>query len=245
MVIRVGTYNVRSMYDDTAALARVIRAMAPDVLCVQEAPRLLGWRRKRAMLARSAGLRVVTGRRWGGVAVLADPGTRAVHAESHLLRPFAGLERRGVAVAVVERDGAAITVASVHLDLHSAARLCHAVEIMDIAKDVARRFGAPLVLAGDVNEQQGGPTWTYLTRTLADCYPLAPRGDGLTFTARAPGKRLDVVLAASGIAVRSCGGVEEAAAADLWAATDHLPVLAELLASRPAGAGTLGELTRA
>ncbi|MFC4532227.1 endonuclease/exonuclease/phosphatase family protein [Sphaerisporangium dianthi] len=239
MVIRVGTYNVRSMYDDNAALARVIRAMAPDVLCVQEAPRLMGWRRKRARLARAAGLRVVAGRRWGGVAVLAGPGTRAVHAEGHLLRPFAGLERRGVAIAVVERGGVAVTVASVHLDLLAAARLCHAVEIMDLAQAAARRFGAPLVLAGDVNEPPGGPTWNYLTRTLADCYPLAPRGDGLTFTARRPGKRLDVVFAAPGLAVRSCGGVD-AVAADLEAATDHLPVLAELVPAPPGGAPPAG-----
>ncbi|WP_248959396.1 endonuclease/exonuclease/phosphatase family protein [Sphaerisporangium perillae] len=229
MMIRVGTYNVRSMYDDNAALARVIRAMAPDVLCVQEAPRLLRWRHRRAELARAAGLRVVTGRRWGGVAVLVAPGTRVLHRESHLLRPFAGLERRGVAIAVVEHEGVAITVASVHLDLVAPARLFHAVEIMGLAGKVASRFGTPLVLAGDVNEQPGGPAWSYLTRALADCYLLAPRGDGLTFSARRPGMRLDVVFAAPGIAVRSCGGVD-ADPADLTAATDHLPVVAELLA---------------
>jgi endonuclease/exonuclease/phosphatase family metal-dependent hydrolase len=228
-MIRVGTYNVRSMYDDNAALARVITAMAPDVLCVQEAPRLLWWRRRRARLAREAGLRVVTGRRFGGVAVLAAPGTRVLHAESHLLRPFAGLERRGVAIAVAECGDTRITVASVHLDLHAAARMCHAVEIMHLTEGVAERFSAPIVLAGDVNEQPGGAAFRHLTRRLADCYPLAPRGDGLTFTARRPGKRLDVVLAAPGLAVRSCGGVE-AAVADLEAATDHLPVVAELLA---------------
>lgn len=230
LVIRVGTYNVRSMYDDNAALARVIRAMAVDVLCVQEAPRLLSWRRRRAELAAAAGLRLVTGRRWGGVAVLAAPGTRVVHAESHLLRPFAGLERRGVAIAVAECGGTRITVASVHLDLVAAARLCHAIEIIGLAEDVAGRFGAPLVVAGDVNEQADGAAYRYLTLRLADCYPLAPRGDGLTFTARSPAKRLDVVLAGAGLSVRSCGGAA-AAAADLMAATDHLPVVAELLAS--------------
>ncbi|GAA3802202.1 endonuclease/exonuclease/phosphatase family protein [Sphaerisporangium flaviroseum] len=230
MVIRVGTYNVRSMYDDNAALARVIRAMAPDVLCVQEAPRLLRWRRRRADLAKAAGLRVVAGRRWGGVAVLAAPGTQVVHTEGHLLRPFVGLERRGVAIAVVECGGTRATVASVHLDLVPAARLCHAVEIMRLVEDVADRYGAPIVLAGDVNEQPGGAVFRYFTRRLADCYPLAPRGNGLTFTARSPGKRLDVVFASPGLTVRSCGGVE-AAAADLRAATDHLPVVAELLAS--------------
>ncbi|MFC7643570.1 endonuclease/exonuclease/phosphatase family protein [Streptosporangium lutulentum] len=38
MVIRVASYNVRSMRDDTAALGRVITGLRADVLCVQEAP---------------------------------------------------------------------------------------------------------------------------------------------------------------------------------------------------------------
>ncbi|GII59979.1 hypothetical protein Skr01_00640 [Sphaerisporangium krabiense] len=226
-MIRVGTYNVRSMYDDTAALARVITAMAPDVLCVQEAPRFGRWRRRRAELARSAGLRVVAGRRFGGVAVLAAPGIRVLHAESHLLRPFAGLERRGVAMAVVAHAGMRVTAVSVHLDLHAAARLCHAVEIMRLVRPVSLRYGAPVVIAGDLNERPGDPVWAYLTRGLADCYALAPRGEGLTYSAREPRDRLDAVLAGEGLAVRSCGGVE-APVADLRAASDHLPVVAEL-----------------
>ncbi|WP_214413710.1 endonuclease/exonuclease/phosphatase family protein [Sphaerisporangium fuscum] len=230
MMIRVGTYNVRSMYDDNAALARVIRAMAPDVLCVQEAPRLLGWRRKRAELAAGAGLRLISGRRWGGVAVLAAPDVRLVHAEGHLLRYFSGLERRGVAIAVVECRGVRMTVASVHLDLVPAARLAHAVEIMNLVEKVARRFGTPIVVAGDVNEQAGGEAWDHFARRLSDCYRLAPRGSGLTFTSRRPDRRLDVIFASPGLGVRSCGGVD-AAADDLRAATDHLPVVAELLAS--------------
>jgi endonuclease/exonuclease/phosphatase family metal-dependent hydrolase len=230
MVIRVGTYNVRSMYDDNAALARVIRVMAPDVLCVQEAPRLLRWKHRRAGLARAAGLRMVAGRRWGGVAVLAAPRTRLLHAESHLLRPFLGLERRGVAIAVVDCEDTPITVASVHLDLVAAARLCHVIEIVNLVEDVADRFGAPIVVAGDVNEEPGGAAFGYLTRRLADCYALAPMGEGLTSPARTPGKRLDVVFAGAGLSVRSCGGVD-APGEDLVAATDHLPVVAELLAS--------------
>ena len=33
-VIRVLSYNIRSMRDDTEALARVIRACAPDLSCI-------------------------------------------------------------------------------------------------------------------------------------------------------------------------------------------------------------------
>ena len=44
--IRVATYHLRDFLDDPAAAARVIRAIDPDVLCLQEVPRrLLGtWR---------------------------------------------------------------------------------------------------------------------------------------------------------------------------------------------------------
>ncbi|WP_344056853.1 endonuclease/exonuclease/phosphatase family protein, partial [Sphaerisporangium rubeum] len=175
------------------------------------------------------GLRLVSGRRAGGVAVLAAPDVGVLHAGGHLLRGFAGLERRAVALAVVERHGVRLTVASVHLDLSAPARMCHAAEIMALAGPLAARFEAPLVLAGDVNEPPGGPVWRYLGRGLADCYPLAPYGDGLTFTARRPGRRIDAVFAAPALRVRSCGTVD-AMAADLTAATDHLPVVAELLA---------------
>lgn len=37
-LIRVLSYNIRSMRDDTDALARVITACAPDLVLIQEAP---------------------------------------------------------------------------------------------------------------------------------------------------------------------------------------------------------------
>ncbi|MFD0632519.1 endonuclease/exonuclease/phosphatase family protein [Catenulispora yoronensis] len=36
--VRVLSYNVRSLRDDRAALARVVRGCEPDVVCVQESP---------------------------------------------------------------------------------------------------------------------------------------------------------------------------------------------------------------
>ena len=49
-IVRVLSYNIRSMRDDTAALARVIRACAPDLVLVQEAPRFFRWRKAAARL---------------------------------------------------------------------------------------------------------------------------------------------------------------------------------------------------
>src|SRR5436190_15292314 len=69
--LRLVSYNIRSLRDDPMAVAAVIRALSPDVVCVQEAPRFLRWRSKRAALARHSGLVVATEDRVGGLAILA------------------------------------------------------------------------------------------------------------------------------------------------------------------------------
>ena len=63
--LRLLSYNVRSLRDDRASVAAVIRACRPDVVAVQEAPRSLRWRSKRAALARTSGLVVATADREG------------------------------------------------------------------------------------------------------------------------------------------------------------------------------------
>jgi endonuclease/exonuclease/phosphatase family metal-dependent hydrolase len=230
MVIRVATYNVRSMYDDVPALIRVVRALRADVLCVQEAPRFWRWRRRRRGLAGAAGMTVAAGRRRGGLAVFTGPGVRLLHAESHLLRPYFGLERRGLALAVVEARGLRLAVGSIHLDLNETARFQHATEALALVEAAAERHGAATVLAGDLNEQDDGHTFRHISSRLADCYAHAPRGAGLTFSAGRPRYRIDGVFAGPGVSVRSCGGAG-ADPADLAAATDHLPVIAELAAT--------------
>lgn len=225
--VRVVTYNLHGLRDDGAALERVIAAARADVICVQEVPRLphrrLRWRR---LIARH-GLRTAGGHARRGVAVLAGPRARVLHAESHVLKVFAGLEARAVAVAVVEVEGARLAVGSFHLDLHEAARTCHAAEALELIEAVAARHDAEVVLGGDLNEHPCRPAWRLLAARLADCHAAAPRGDGLTFPAAKPRHRIDALFAARGLRVVSCGGVE-AASPDLTGASDHLPVLAEL-----------------
>ncbi|WP_188192879.1 endonuclease/exonuclease/phosphatase family protein [Nonomuraea sp. SYSU D8015] len=227
MTIRVGTYNVHGLRDSVPALTEVIAAMRADVLCVQEAPRFLRWRARRRALAAAAGLRPATEGRLGGVAVLVGPRVRVLRGESHALRVFLGLEARGLAVAVVEADGARLAVGSLHLDLNDPARVHHAAEAVALMERAAAPYGATIVLAGDINEQPDQPAWRYLAGRLADCYAVAPKGDGLTFPAARPAVRIDGVFAARDARVVSCGGVD-AGIADLAGASDHLPVVAEL-----------------
>ncbi|GAA4945024.1 endonuclease/exonuclease/phosphatase family metal-dependent hydrolase [Nonomuraea thailandensis] len=227
MTVRVGTYNLHGLRDSLPALTRVMAAARADVLCVQEAPRFGRWRARRAALAAAAGLAVATPDRAGGVAVLVGRRARVLHAESHRLRAFLGLERRALAVAVVQAEGARLAVGSLHLDLSDPARMHHAAEAVALMEGVAARHGAVVLLAGDVNEHPHRPAWRYLAGRLADCHAAAPEGDGLTFPAARPSARIDGVFAARGTHVVSCGGVD-ASIADLTGASDHLPVVAEL-----------------
>lgn len=61
VVIRVLSYNIRSMRDDEEALARVIRACRPDLVFVQEAPRFFRWRKHAARLAARSELVMLSG----------------------------------------------------------------------------------------------------------------------------------------------------------------------------------------
>ncbi|MFC5754516.1 endonuclease/exonuclease/phosphatase family protein [Actinomadura rugatobispora] len=234
VVVRVLSYNVRSLRDDPAAVARVVRALEPDVVCLQEVPRFLGWRFKRRRLARACGLSVASGRRAAGLAVLAGPRARVVHREYHLLEPFPKLHRRGLAVAVLEFPdgdgrGARLIAASTHLDLRDEPRLAHTGEIIGILERARAAHRAPVVIAGDINEQPGGASWRTLDEIFQDAHAVAPEGYAATFSSRRPGRRIDGVFADREIEVIGCGvPVEEAIAADYPSATDHRPVLATL-----------------
>ncbi|RBM19886.1 endonuclease [Streptomyces sp. PT12] len=229
---RLLSYNVRSLRDDRAALARVIRACAPDVLCVQEAPRFAGWRARAARLARATGLMYVTGGATAcGPMILAAP-RALVAATADATLPFTpGLHRRGVASAVLRfANGARLAVASCHLSLSAAERLRHAPLVLERLE----RLGAPEgVLAGDLNEGPEGRAFRLLTRRLVDARAAAPDGGELTSPSAAPARRIDAVLCTPGITVLGCGVPEGLPRADLVAATDHLPVLARLRVEAP------------
>ncbi|MDQ6650807.1 MAG: endonuclease/exonuclease/phosphatase family protein [Actinomycetota bacterium] len=225
--VRLLSYNVRSLRDDGPAVAAVIRAARPDVVCIQEAPRLLRWRSRCAWLARESGLVLVTGGRpAGAMLLLARMGARVVSSRDVLLSKRPGLHQRGLATAVLEVAGVRLGVASMHLDLDAAERLRHAAEVLDRLDQLT----APVVLAGDVNEEPGEPAWAALGVRLQDAYATAPRGPGATYSARAPQRRIDGVFVDRRLEVVSC---EVIRTAGVERASDHLPVLAVVRSSGP------------
>jgi endonuclease/exonuclease/phosphatase family metal-dependent hydrolase len=229
-VLRVLSYNIRSLRDDGEALSRVIHACAPDLVCVQEAPRFLLARRQLRRLAASAGLTSVCGGRpTHGPAVLARPGVQVVAHREVALPRTRGLHARGLAVATVRHEGHELTVGSLHLGLRPEERL------RNVAGIAAALGGVPserLILAGDVNEPPGGPAWLALQALgLRDAYAAAPRGAEPTFSSARPRRRIDAVFVGAALHVLGCGVPDQlpgVRAGDLTAATDHLPVVAEL-----------------
>lgn len=223
---RVLSYNVRSLRDDRRAVARVIAACTPDVVCIQEAPRFLLWRHRCRALARASGLVVVTGGRpAAAMLLLARPGLPVLDRRDLKLSKAPRLHQRGVAVAVLDTGIGRVTVASMHLDLDAAERRRHATEVLAALDG----FPDPLVLAGDVNEEPGDPAWQILTGRLQDAYAAAPVSPPGTFPAPKPARRIDGIFLDPRLRVLSCGVPDHP---DLARASDHRPVLVVVAGGR-------------
>ncbi|MGC3002533.1 endonuclease/exonuclease/phosphatase family protein [Streptomyces sp. G35A] len=228
-VLRVLTYNIRSMRDDTRALARVITACAPDVVMLQEAPRFFRWRKKLARLASDSGLVVLSGGATAaGPALLCSLRATVERTEDVLLPLTPGRHRRGLATAVVRFGGVRLGVLSCHLSLHRDERYEQAGLLLDRLAGLGVEHA---VAGGDLNEAPDGRAFRRLAASLTDCRTAAPWGGEHTWTRTAPHRRIDALFATEGVEVLGCGvphGLPRVTEADLRAATDHLPVLAAL-----------------
>lgn len=223
--LRVLSYNVRSLRDDSAAVARVIRAAAPDVVCVQEVPRFLRWRSACAALARRSGLVVVGGGRPAGANLLMSGlavTVEAVHDVAFTSDPR--LHRRGTALAVLALSGQRFALAGTHLDLADEPRRRHVGEL-HAALDRFVPAGVPAIVAADVNEQPGLPAWAALARRGRDAFAEVGTGDGSTYSATRPTRRIDGVFVDPPLRVESARVLD---GADIERASDHRPLLVEI-----------------
>jgi endonuclease/exonuclease/phosphatase family metal-dependent hydrolase len=227
--IRVLTYNVRDLKDDLGALTRVVRAIAPDIACLQEVPRLPFAGHRVGALADACGLHWSGAERTGGTALFTSLRIDQRASGAGQL-PVSGLltRRRGYASGVVGvAGGPSVTVASVHLSLVPEERVRHA----RLLCDRLRAWGpAPYIIAGDLNEPPGGPAWVAFGSSLGDAAGSTEMGEP-TFPARSPRQRIDAVLVSEGLVVESIrlpGAADGVDPIDLVHASDHLPVVADL-----------------
>lgn len=236
--LRVATVNVRELLDDTTALRELVAAADADVVCLQEVPTQSFTAHLLGDFAAATGLWVAAaGRPGAGTAVLTaarvDVRAGSVRAlPTARWRDRRPVRRRGTAEVVVRvplaggwsRD---VLVRSVHLGLDPGERFDHVTRLLPgtpLPGPCAPWSDAPLVLAGDLNEEPGGPVHQRLATVLVDTADTAGQPFP-TFPARAPRRRLDVVLADRHLSVTAVSTPR----GDAAAATDHLAVVADLL----------------
>lgn len=217
--VRIASYNVRDFKDDTEAAVRVIRAINPDVLCLQEVPRHPLSSYRIASFAARCGLYWSAGHTGsGGTTVMSSPRVDSADARHTSLRVARFQRERGYAVSRVRLPGhRSVSVVSVHLSLQAPERATHMATVLASIPEPE-----PLVLAGDLNEGVDGLAWAALARRLR-----VVTGDAPTFPAANPHRRIDVIFASSALSAGP-GRPVDLDRADLLAATDHLPVWADL-----------------
>jgi endonuclease/exonuclease/phosphatase family metal-dependent hydrolase len=111
----------------------------------------------------------------------------------------------------------------VHLGLDADERAAHVQRVLgSLPPDV------PAVVAGDLNEPPGGPSWQALAARATD----RGEGSGVTFSTARPRRRIDAVLVDPALEVASYGFPAGFSEADVFAASDHRPVLAEIVLPR-------------
>ena len=219
-VVRVMTYNILLGGRRGQPLYDVLRAVEPDVLLVNESPkRPFTWRRACRRFAAKAGLRYVVGGRSAGsnlIAVGSGVGVKASDAMV-LPQPF-GQPRRGIAWAQLRVEGHLLGVVACHLSLNAERRRAEVARVVEVAGSLR----GPVVVAGDINETPGGPSWA--TLRAAGFVDEGGRS-WRTFPAADPEKRLDALLVRGDVRVLSHGdpGVDPELLAQ---ASDHRPVLA-------------------
>ncbi|GAA3087836.1 endonuclease/exonuclease/phosphatase family metal-dependent hydrolase [Kribbella aluminosa] len=233
MSLRVLSYNVHRYGDDHEALARVVRACAPHVAMLQEAPTWLGTRRTRQVMADSLGLRYVG---WSSRnAILVAEGIELKELRRRRVwRPFFRRYPRPRMIATQLPGGtigASLTVEGVdlalvvcHLGLQKRGRQHEIEQILTLCKS----FGLPYLLAGDLNEVPDEPVWR---RLAAEGLTDLGSDAGPTFNSSTPDRRIDAAQLSPQLTGRLLP--IPAAPADLAAATDHLPLLIELKPGTP------------
>jgi endonuclease/exonuclease/phosphatase family metal-dependent hydrolase len=221
--LRVLSYNVHSQRDDVAALGAVVRELAPDVAIIQEAPRRFRWRQHCAQLARRMDLLVAAGGLPSlGNLVLTNFRVRPIGARCLTYPLTPGRHMRGAVFVRCLVGRTPFVVAGSHLSTDAGERGRQATMLKGWLGEVDE----PLIFAGDLNETPSDPGWQTLAAGLVDVAVAGGASEVPTFPSRGPRRRIDAILTRPGVEVLEYRVVDSPAAR---AASDHLPVVADLL----------------
>lgn len=240
--LTVASYNIHHGMGedgklDVERIANVLRNADVEVAALQEVDRHWSARSHFAdqarALARMLGMYVTYGanldqepaapgrpRRQYGTAIL----SRYPILESHnTALPAMGGEQRGLLEAVIKFHDRRVRVYSTHLQHdHQAERQLQARAILDLIGTPE----TPVVLMGDFNAPPDAREMQGLFDAFADAWTAAGKGDGFTYPAAAPSRRIDYVLVSDSVEVQKANVLPTGA-------SDHLPVVAHLMVRLP------------
>lgn len=131
----------------------------------------------------------------------------------------------GFAEAVVQARAARVHVYSTHLDYRGdpTVRELQVADTLEILAEDGPH--ASQILMGDFNARPDAPELGPLWDVLTDAHAVAGEGDGFTFPADTPDRRIDYVTVSEGITVQDAFVPADGVAAT---SSDHRPVVADL-----------------
>ena len=248
--VRILVYNIHAGKDASGAdnlerVARLVRDLRVDVALLQEVDR--GTRRsggtdQPAELARLTGLHAVFGRTLDyqgggyGIALLSRFPVRAdtlVHLPVDPPQERAGgsHEPRGAQIVSIVTPSGPLHLLNTHLDASGSDdyRVQEARQVVSLL-DSLRRTGAPVFAGGDFNAPPGSAVVRLVEASgLRDGWlACAGDGDGRTYPAAAPVKRIDFLFLSPGTQCRAAEVVGDET-------SDHRGVLFDLVIGAPQG----------
>jgi endonuclease/exonuclease/phosphatase family metal-dependent hydrolase len=229
MMIRALSYNVHGLSDDRAALASVVRTLAPDLVFTQEAPRRFRWRTRAATMAHAFGLLYAAGGQPSlGNVILTSQRVR-VHETWCLRYPLTpGRHMRGAAFARCSVGGVPFLAVGSHLSTDADERpaqarlLKAAMSEAAMTKAAMTKPGSPVILGCDLNDIPSSETWKLLGDGLVDS---GAELDAPTFPVPTARRRIDALMLDPRLEIERFEVLDTPAVRQ---ASDHFPIVCDV-----------------
>lgn len=233
VTLRVMTYNIHHGEGldgrvDTARIAELIKQERADIVALQEVDkgvRRTALRDLTAELAAATGMTGIfsnnfhyQGGEYGNAVLTRFPVKQWTNHHYQMLRPN---EQRGILQLVLDVRGREVVFMNTHVDSRpdDAERWLNLGEIEALTNE---HGDTPTILCGDFNNQPKGRVYERLTQTFQDTWAKVGDGNGFSFPANAPNRRIDYIWFTQPEALKPLKA---------WlpqsGASDHLPLVAE------------------
>jgi endonuclease/exonuclease/phosphatase family metal-dependent hydrolase len=201
---RVMTYNIHHGAGldgrlDLDRIAAVIRRERADIVALQEVDKGVRRTTGRDLTTELAALTGMTGvfsnnfhfqdGEYGNAVLTRFPVLSATNSHYQMLRPN---EQRGILQLTLAVHGRNVVFMNTHIDSRAddAERWLNLGEIQALAR---AQDNLPVVVAGDFNDTPGSRVYRRMQQSFKDAWKTAGAGDGWTFPAAQPRKRIDYV----------------------------------------------------